>query len=256
MTPALLWSFTRQELIDRYAGSALGFAWAIIQPLATLFIFMVIFSHLMGARLPGISSTHAYGIYLAAGILPWAAFANTITRASTVYVDKAGLISKVHLSLPALPLFIVLSECITFGIAVLLLLAFLPFSGVGWQRELLLLPWLLLTQQVLALGIGMILGVLHVFLRDIREFTALFVQFWFWLTPIVWVETILPPPILDILRWVNPTIPLVETWHAILSGQGEIPYLSLASVTLLAYATLMLGYWFTRHLEKDIRDFL
>jgi len=256
MTPALLWSFTRQEIVDRYAGSALGFTWALLQPIAMLFIFMVIFSQLMGARLQGASSVNAYGIYLATGVLPWMAFANTLSRTATVYVDKAGIIGKVRLSLPSLPLFIGLSESITFSIATLLFVAFLLVSGTDLQRELILLPWILLIQQTLALGLGMILGALHVFLRDIREFIALFMQLWFWLTPIVWVGNALPEPTLDILRWINPAIPLIETWHAILGGYGEVPYPALMGTTVLAYATLMFGYWLIRRLEKDIRDFL
>jgi lipopolysaccharide transport system permease protein len=256
MTPALLWSFTRQELVDRYAGSMLGLSWVVMQPLAMLLIFMLIFAELMGARLPGVSATHAYGTYLAAGVIPWMAFSNTLLRTTGVYVDKAPIIGKVHLSLPALPLFIALSESITFGLAASLLLLFLVAFGTGIQQEIILLPWILLTQQALALGLGMILAALHVFLRDIREFIALFLQLWFWLTPIVWVPSALPGPTVDILRWVNPVIPLIETWHAILAGHGEIPYPSLMGVAVLAFGILMLGYWLVRRLEKDIRDFL
>ena len=75
---------------------------------------MIIFGNLMGAQLPGMSSVWGYGVYLISGLLPWMAFANTVTRSSTVFLDKKNIISKIHVDLPTLPLFIVISETITF----------------------------------------------------------------------------------------------------------------------------------------------
>lgn len=256
MTPALLWSFTRQELIDRYAGSVLGVAWVFLQPLFTLFIFVVIFGQVMAARLPGVASTYGYSIYLVAGMLPWLAFANTLSRTSSVFVDKKGILSKVGLSLPMLPIFIVLAECITFLIALSLFLIFLLVAGHPLEPEFLVLPWVFAVQQMLALGLGMIFAVLNVFIRDIREFIGILTQMWFWMTPIVWTPQIISPRLYEWLSMLNPMVPIINTYHAMYLPVGAPHYPKLALIAVLAVAVLGLGYFFVKRMERDVRDFL
>lgn len=257
MNPALLWNFARQEIVDRYAGSALGFAWAFVQPIVTLFIFVVIFGQIMGARLPGHTNAYGYSIYLIAGMLPWLAFANTLSRTATVFQDKKGVLSKIGgLSLPTLPVFIVLAESITFLISLGLFLAFLLVSQQPVKPALLLLPWVFLIQQMLALGLGLILAVLHVFLRDVREFTAILVQLWFWLTPIVWTPQALPPALYKLLLAINPVAPLISAYHAMFVPGLTPDYNALTITAVLAGGVLALGYVFVKRMEKDVRDFL
>lgn len=256
MTPALIWSFTRQELIDRYAGSLLGFGWAFLQPLVTMLIFIVIFSQIMGARLAGTDSTYGYAIYLIAGMLPWIAFSNTLSRCATVFVDKKGVLSKVGLSLPTLPLFIVLTECLTYLIGFGLFMVFLLLIDSTPRPSLLLLPWVFLIQQMLALGLGLILAVLNVFLRDVREFVGLFLQVWFWLTPVVWVPQAVPAPLQQWLSVLNPVYPLITAYHGMFIAGSQPDYNGLTIAAVLAGITLSLAYVLVRRAEKDVRDFL
>ncbi len=255
MTPALLWNFARQELVDRYAGSALGFAWAFLQPLVTLFIFVVIFGQVMSARLPGVSDSYGYGIYLASGMLPWIAFSNTLSRASSVFVDKKSVLSKVGLSLPMLPVFIVVAESITFLIGLGLFLLFLLIVGAPVKPAVLVLPWVFLIQQMLALGMGLILAVLNVFLRDVREAVSLLVQLWFWVTPIVWAPQIVPPKLYHYISIFNPMAPITTAYHAMFLP-GRPDYQALMMLAVLAAAVLGAGYVFVKRMEKDVRDFL
>lgn len=256
MNPALLWNFARQELVDRYAGSALGFAWAFLQPLVTLFIFVVIFGQIMGARLPGQSDTYGYSVYLISGMLPWLAFGNTLSRAATVFQDKKGVLSKIGLSLPTLPVFIVIAESITFLISLGLFLVFLLLAGVPLKPAALVLPWVFLAQQMLALGLGLIFAVLNVFLRDVREFVSVLVQIWFWLTPIVWTQQTVSPERFALLAAINPMVPFVSAYHAMFVPGLALDYPALIKSTLLAGVVLGLGYVFVRRMEKDVRDFL
>lgn len=255
MTPALLWNFARQELVDRYAGSALGFAWAFLQPIVTLFIFVVIFGQVMSARLPGVSDTHGYGIYLASGMLPWIAFANTLSRASSVFVDKKGVLSKVGLSLPMLPVFIVLAESVTYVIGLVIFMLVLVMLSHAPEPQVLILPWVFLIQQMLALGMGLILAVLNVFLRDVREAVAMVIQLWFWVTPIVWAPQIVPPELYRVISMVNPMAPITSAYHAMFLP-GTIDYTALMLLAVLATAMLGAGYVFVKRMEKDVRDFL
>ncbi len=256
MSLALLWSFARQEVVDRYAGSALGFAWAFLQPVVTLCIFIVIFGQIMAARLPGLSDTYGYSIYLISGMLPWMAFTNTLTRCSSIFVDKKGILSKVGLSLPLLPIFIVLAELVTFLISLSLFLIFLLLAEFPFKPELLVLPWVFLIQQMLALGVGIILAVLHVFLRDVREFVGIFLQIWFWMTPIVWTPATISAQLYQEFMLFNPMVSIVSAYHAMFLPGQTIDYSTL--MWLAAMATVVLGgaYVFVKRMEKDIRDFL
>ncbi|MDY0072437.1 MAG: ABC transporter permease [Thauera sp.] len=256
MNLALLWSFTRQELVDRYAGSALGFGWAFIQPLVTLFIFVVIFGQIMSARLPAVNNVYGYSAYLISGMLPWLAFAGTLGRSSTVFVDKAGMLSKVKLSLPTLPVFIVLAESITFVIGFLLFQLFLLFTDINPKPAVLVLPWVFVLQQMLALGLGLIFAVLNVFLRDVREFVSVLVQLWFWLTPIVWAPQAVPAGLLDVLAVLNPMLPITNAYHAMFIPGMEIDYGKLQLTTLVTSLIVGLAYILVRRLERDVRDFL
>ena len=95
MNLSLLIELTKRDFTERYSGSVLGVFWTFLWPLVNIFVYIVIFSQVMGARLQGSSSTYSYGIYLVAGILPWTAFANTVSRSATVLVDKKHIISKI-----------------------------------------------------------------------------------------------------------------------------------------------------------------
>ncbi len=93
MNISLILELTKRDFIERYSGSSLGFIWSFIYPLITILIYMVIFGNLMGARLPGMVSIWGYGVYLIAGLVPWTAFANTVTRSSNVFLEKKHIIS-------------------------------------------------------------------------------------------------------------------------------------------------------------------
>ncbi|MFT7287414.1 MAG: lipopolysaccharide transport system permease protein [Halieaceae bacterium] len=256
MNSALIWNFARQELIDRYAGSSLGFTWAFIQPLVLLFIFVVIFGSIMGSRLPGVDNSWGYSIYLISGMLPWLAFSSTLARTSTVFTDKKHLLSKVGLSLPLMPLFIVLAESITFVIALSLFFIFLIVLQEPWRPEALMLVPVFAVQQALAMGLGLLLGTLNVFLRDVREFVNVFIQLWFWVTPIVWVPGIVGDGLYGYLYYINPLVPLTEAYHAMFVGERGLDLLPLGLIALLALVLLALGLFTVRALEREIRDTL
>lgn len=252
----LIAQFTRQDFVDRYAGSALGFLWAFIHPLALIFIFVVIFANVMGSRLPGVTSTYGYSIYLVSGLLPWLAFANTITRSSTVFLEKRNIIGKIHLSLGQLPLYIVLSESITFAIALSIFFMFLVGTGTLPGLPLLLLPVVFLLQQLLAFGLGLLLGVLNVFLRDIRELVTVVLTFWFWLTPIVWVTDIVPPLVADLQSAINPAFLFIDAYHQLIAFNAWPDAGGLLRLAIIAAVVITAALLLLRWLEKDVRDFL
>ena len=246
---------TKRDFKERFAGSVLGSLWTLIWPLVSLFIYLVIFGKLMGARLPGTSDINGYGIYLAAGLIPWTSFAGTINRSASAFLDKKHIISKVNISLPSLILQINLSESVTYLLSMLFLFIFLIIKGHPFHRGLLLLPFIYYLQQLLALGLGLFAAVLTVFIRDVRETTGVITQLWFWFTPIVYVIDILPDFAKTLVMY-NPVYILIESYQRIFVFNDYPSFSSLITLTVITHFILFLAYAMFRHLEKDIRDFL
>jgi lipopolysaccharide transport system permease protein len=253
MNRALVVQLAKQDLIDRYAGSLLGSLWTFIQPVLNMLVFILVFSHIMRARLPEIGGSHSYSIYLIAGLLGWIGFANTLMRTTTVFLDHAGTIKKVRVGLLSFPLSIVLSDAMIFVISFAFFLLFLLIimHPLSWQ-----LVWVLpvfVLQQAFAATLGVILAMLCVFYRDIKEAVGVLLQLWFWLTPIVYVIDILPEHTRGLMV-LNPMYPVIDAYHgAVLLGEAPNP---AAFAPLLAAVVLLglMGAWMMRRLESDIRD--
>ncbi len=256
MNIGLIIELTKRDFIERYSGSVLGIFWSLIWPFFNVFIYVVVFSNILGSRLPGSSATYSYSIYLVAGLLPWLAFSNTILRSSTVFVDKKYILSKVRMPLPTLPLNIVLSETITFLIAMVPYLAVVTYSGVNLSKALLFVPFIYLLQQVFAYSLGLIIAVLNVFVRDIKEIVGVSLQVWFWFTPIVYTQDILPKSARWLLVDFNPAYFFINAYQQLFTW-GQYPcFTNLIAVVVISHVLLLVAYLLFKKLEKDIRDFL
>jgi lipopolysaccharide transport system permease protein len=251
----LILELAKRDFTERYSGSALGFMWSFIYPLINILIYMIIFGNLMGAQLPGTSSMWSYGVYLVSGLVPWTAFSNTVSRASTVFLDKKNIISKIHVDLPTLPLFILISESITFVVTMSIFLIILTVTGFFFSSYLLLIPVVYLIQQVLAYSLGFFLAMFVVFLRDLKEVVAIGFQIWFWFTPIVYLFDILPGFAQQILMW-NPMLYVISAYHDIFVYQTMPSFYYLAIVLIISIILIVLDYVIFKKLEKDIRDFI
>lgn len=255
MNFSLILELTKRDFIERYSGSALGFVWSFIYPLINILIYMIVFGTLMGARLPGTASVWGYGVYLIAGLIPWTAFANTVTRSSTVFLDKKHIISKIRVDLATLPIFIVLSETITFCVTFMIFLGILSLTGYLFTPLLLLIPLVYIVQQVFAYALGFFLAMLVVFFRDLKEVVSILFQVWFWFTPIVYVYQILPQLAQDMLIW-NPMLSVVSAYHDIFVYQKIPSFFFLTYVLVAGIVLIILDCLIYKKLEKDIRDFI
>lgn len=204
----------QREFQSRYRNSLLGALWTIINPLAMIIVYTVIFSRLMQARLPGVDNDLGYGIYLCAGLLTWGLFAEMLGRSQAVFLEHANLLKKLSFPRICLPLVVVLNALLNFAIIFGLFLGFLLVTGnfPGWV-VLGMLP-VLLIQIVFAVGLGIILGVLNVFFRDVGQMTGIVLQFWFWFTPIIYPPSILPESAAALLK-LNPMVPLIQAYQGI-----------------------------------------
>jgi lipopolysaccharide transport system permease protein len=244
-----------REFRARYLGSVLGSVWAVIHPLTLVFIYTVIFGHLMRSRLPGVDDALGYGIFLCAGIFTWGAFTEILQRSVTVFLENGNLLKKMSFPRATLPAIVLISAllnlAIVFGILLLILLVMGRFPG--WS-VLGLLP-LLLVQQALALGLGIALGVLNVFFRDVGHLLAIALQLWFWFTPIVYPVTILGERTQALVH-LNPMTDIVAGYQGILlHGTWPTWHVYLPQLGL-AIGALLLGRALFRRLSGELADHL
>ncbi|OUW01409.1 MAG: ABC transporter permease [Betaproteobacteria bacterium TMED156] len=254
----LILNLTRQDFTERYAGSIFGFFWAFLHPLALISIYLVVFSKIMGSRLPGNSEMENFSIYLVSGLLPWVAFSNTLIRTTTVFQDKKNIISKIKINLSTLPCYITLSESVTFFISFSIFL-FYYFFLVKLELNLIqlfCLFLLILFQQLLAFSLGLFFAILNIFFRDTKEFVAIFVNIWFWLTPIVWVPSIAPKWLMEIQDNFNPAYWLISSYRDLFVYSEIIELNHFFLIVLCVVITLSFSIVSLKFFEKDIRDFM
>lgn len=263
MTPLMLrglWAYrgfvlgsVRREFQSRYTNAMLGAAWSLLSPLAMIAVYTLIFAEVMHSRLPGAGTRFSYSIYLCAGILAWGLFAEIVGRGQSVFVEQANLIKKVSFPRICLPLIVVLNALVNFGIIFGVFTLFLIGSGnfPGWVFAA-ALP-LLALQVLLAIGIGMIAGVLNVFFRDVGPFVAIALQFWFWFTPIVYPASILPDRARALLAW-NPMASVIQAWQDILARGHAPDWPALGRVALLAALLCVFGLRLFRKRSGEMVD--
>ena len=243
----------KREFQIKYRNSLLGAAWTILNPLSMIVVYTVIFSQVMGSRLQGVDTPFAYSIYLCAGVLTWGLFAEITTRSQTVFLENAGLIKKLQFPRLCLPVIVVVNALINFGIIFGLFTAFMLVSGnfPGWVFFT-MFP-VLLVQILLSIGLGMILGVLNVFFRDVGQFFLILLQFWFWFTPVVYPIAALPVAVRHWLDW-NPMAALMAAYQTILvHGRGP-DWSSLVPATVVGLVLCVAGLQLFRKRVGEMVD--
>lgn len=244
----------RREFQSKYQNSLLGAAWTVINPLAMIIVYTVIFSQIMRAKLPGVDSTFAYSIYLCAGTLTWGLFSEIVGRAQNTFLDNANLLKKLSFPRLCLPVTVVANAGLNFTIIFGLFSVFLLLSGnfPGWPY-LALLP-LLGILVLFAIGLGITLGVLNVFFRDVGQFFGIFLQFWFWLTPVVYPVTILPVTLQPYMN-LNPMARLIAAFQTVLVTAQWPNWYSLWPVVLIAVILSLIGFGlFRRHAGEMVDE--
>jgi len=243
----------KREFQMKYLNSLLGWLWTIIQPLAMIIVYTVIFSQVMKARLAGVDNTYAYSIYLCAGVLTWTFFAEIVGRAQNLFIDNGNLLKKLSFPKLCLPVILVLSASLNFGIIFSLFLIFLIVTDQFPGVVMLAFFPVMMIQVLLAIGMGMTLGVLNVFFRDVGQMFNVVLQFWFWLTPVIYPAAILPPAIKDLMSW-NPMAPVIWSFQEIMVYQKYPDWSTLIYPLILAIFFCFLGLRLFRKRSGEMVD--
>lgn len=220
----------KREFQAKYQNSLLGALWNILNPLSMIVVYTVIFSQVMHSRMPGVTNSFGYSIYLCSGILTWGLFAEVVGRGQNVFLEYANLLKKISFPRLCLPVTIICNALLNFSIVFSLFTLFLLFSGNFPGLSYFYLIPVLLVLMVFAIGLGITLGVLNVFFRDVGQFFGIALQFWFWLTPIIYPADILPAKAQQYLSY-NPMYGVITAAQNILV-KSESPQLHQLIPTL------------------------
>ena len=249
----LVWPLARRMVVARYRGSALGIVWAVLTPAVMIAVFTFLFAGVFGARFTPTGTPWDYALYLFCGLLPWAAFQESLQQSAGVVVAHSNLVKRVVFPLETLPVSQALASLAgqLFGTVALLL------ATLVLRRELhatiLWLPVLLVPQLLLTLGGSWLVASLGVFIRDTAQVLVLLLMAWLYLTPIIYPEQVVPARFRPALE-LNPFTPLVRSYRRVMLEGAPPDFQGLLYVTALALAAFLLGYWWFARTRKNFAD--
>lgn len=246
-------STVKREFQVRYKMSILGATWLILQPLSMILIYTLISSKVMNTRLPGMDDPYSYSIYLCVGIITWGLFSEIINRGQNIFIENAGLLKTINFPRICLPLTLSLSAIINFTIIFSLFLIFLVITGHFYFISIIKIIPLLIIEIIFAMGLSTIFGILNVFYRDVGQFVSVFMQFWFWFTPVVYMLSTLPMWVQGILQY-NPMAVLVDNYQRVIIYQKSISWENLWSIIIVTLLLCTLSIHLFRKYAADMVD--
>jgi lipopolysaccharide transport system permease protein len=246
----LLFFLTWRDVKVRYKQTALGAAWAILQPLFMMIIFTIFFGRLAGVASQGIP----YPLFALAGLVPWTFFANAITASGNSLVGSANLITKVYFPRLIVPAAAMLAGLVDFLLAFLMLVLLMVYYRVTPTVQLLFLPVLILLTALFSLGVGTWMSALNVKYRDVRFALPFLIQLWLFVSSVILPSTSIPQK----WRWLlmlNPMSGIIEGYRAALFGLPfDWPALGISAaltIVVLFYAIYAFG-----RVERSFADII
>jgi homopolymeric O-antigen transport system permease protein len=245
----LLYFLIWRDVKVRYKQTAIGAAWAILQPFLAMVIFTVIFGYM--ARIP--SDGFPYPIFAYAALLPWTYFASALARSTSSVVGDAHLISKVYFPRLILPLSGAISALVDFAISFSLLLGMMVWYGIAPTWNVVALPLFLLLALGTALAVGLWLSALNVRYRDIGHAIPFLIQCWMYVSPVVYPVSLVPE------KWrlvysLNPMAGVIEGFRWALLGKESPDFAAVGVSAVVTMAVLLGGLLYFKNTERTFAD--
>ncbi|MFW0717077.1 ABC transporter permease [Pedobacter sp. N23S346] len=253
----LLWLLVRRDFVSFYKQTILGPLWFFIQPLFTTIIFTFIFGNLAGISTDGLPKP----LFYMAGITAWNYFADCLTKTSTVFKDNAGIFGKVYFPRLIMPLSIVASNLVRFGVQMLLfmlMMAYYYFTGAqfNFTWAISLFPVIVILMALLGLGTGMIISAMTTKYRDLAFLVSFGVQLLMYATTVIYPlsEAIKKYPAYAWIIEYNPMTPIIETFRFGFLGEGSFSWASLGYACGVTFFLLVFGIVVFNKVERNFVD--
>lgn len=238
----LVWALAMKELKIRYKRSALGFLWALLNPLLLMIVYTIVFSTIMTMKI-----SH-YAIFLLSMLIPWTFFAQSMAYAAESIVGNSDLIKKVRVPRSVFPLAAVMSNIINFLLSMIPLAAMVLIMGHPLYATWLFLPVPLLALTIFTVGATFFFATANVFYRDVAHIVQVIIQLWFYITPILYSIDFFPPQ----FRWLFKLNPLIYVMNDFRMSiyYGQLPQAqSVIASFICGFLALFLGLSFFRKYE-------
>lgn len=243
----LLANFVARDLKTKYRGSVLGIFWSLLNPLLLMLIYTVVFSVIVRVNIK------PYPVFLLAGLVPWNAFAQTLTSATISVPQSANIVRKVHFPLEILPLSAVVTASVQLLISLVLLAGLAVIFGVGIGPSIVFLPLLVILQLLFSFGLGSLLAAIQVFFRDVEYFLSVLLTVWFFGTPIVYSLDLVPPRYRPFFE-ANPMAWLVSSYQDIWFYKRAPGWAPVAGFLVVAVAMAVIGLAVYRRLSRRFAE--
>lgn len=244
-----------RDLSNRYKGTMLGLFWLILQPVLMVVVYSFVFSVIMKVRIPGgLDNPYHFAVYLMAALMPYMAFQEALSSASSVLFANAALLQRSTLPAVLFPLVPILSTVVTELIALLIIIIATWLLLDKFSTYILMLPLLVLVRLTISLALGYIIAILSVFMQDLRQALGLLLTILMFLTPIVYPVEMIPP---EFLGWndINPFYYLLDAYRAVIL-RGELPGVGFYWVAAGSVVMLYFGGLFFQKTIVRAKDFI
>ena len=247
----LIWAWTARTLRGRYQQSVLGWFWAIVQPVATVAIFTIVFTRFVQVDTGGVP----YILFSYTAVVPWTLVSMSVTDMAMSLVQNMNLVGKIYFPREVLPISVLLARLVDFGISfVLLAILVIVYQRPVSLTGLLYLPLILGIQLALILGLGIGSAALNVFYRDVDPLLKLGIQIWFYGSPILYPISLVPAQ-WQWLYFLNPMAGIIQSYRDILID-GTLPGSYLLPAAIVSFVIFILGYWFFKRVEFQFADII
>jgi lipopolysaccharide transport system permease protein len=245
----LLYFLTLREIKVRYKQTAIGAAWALIQPLFTMLVFTLFFGRLAKIQTDGIP----YSVFSLSGLVIWTFFANGLSTAANSLVANSNLVNKVYFPRLIVPVSAILSGSLDFVISFAMLLVVMAINGIYPGLRIIWMPAFFFMALGTALGIGLWLAALNVEYRDVRYVIPFLLQFWMFSTPIAYPSSLLHEPWRTVYA-LNPMVGVIDGFRWCLLGSGKSPGPAILVSSLVAILMMISGAYYFRRMERTFAD--
>lgn len=249
-------NLTLRELRSKYKRSFLGWAWSMVNPLANMMVYTIVFRLFFRASPDrGANGLNQYALFLLCGLLAWNFFSNSVTGSIGSLVANAGLIKKTYFPRQLLPAANTGSNLVSHLIEMGLLVAVL--AGFGDWQAVAFIPILLVLIGVLAvfaLGVGLLFSALNVYFRDVEHFMGILLLVWFYLTPIIYPTTLPGVQKYVTILKLNPMTEMADCFRSVLYYAHFPHWKSFAYFAIWAFALLGIGWRVFKRLEGGLAE--
>jgi lipopolysaccharide transport system permease protein len=245
----LLWTLASRDVRVRYKQAVFGVAWAVIQPLAQIAIYTLLFNRVAGIRT---GTAVSYPLFTFGGIVIWSLFSTGLSQASSSLVDNSRLITKVYFPRAVVPLGSIVVALVDFVVGLVLLIAAIPIFGADYHASALLIPLFALLAALAAFSFGLWTSAINLQYRDVRYALPFFLQLLIFVTPVFYPSSLLPQN----FRWLlyaNPMASIVDGFRAAIFGM-PVPWERVGLSTLIILVVGLSGFLYFRRMEQTFAD--